>query len=241
MGLSGLRAALAFLTVLPVGGGTGGRGLGRPFFPAVGLLLGVAAWAAFALASAATGPALGAVAAIATLAVLTGGLHLDGLADSADGLLCAGDPQRRLEVMRDPRVGAFGAVAVALVLLGDVGALTEMDRLRALAGLAGAGSIARLGVLGTIHALPYVRPAGLGVAARDGRWPWELPIGLAAIVPPLALDWRHGLAAVILAALATLGIGMLARRRIGGATGDVYGAVVEVGQLAVLVGYSVRL
>lgn len=237
-----LRSALAFLTVLPLAESTGapGEALGRAFFPAVGLLLGGAAWIVWTALTAGAGPLLGAVGAVAALAILSGALHLDGLADAADGLLGVRDRNQRLEVMRDPRTGAFGVVAVSLVLLGDVAALTGKDRLAALAALLGAGALARLALLGVVLWLPYVRSAGLGVAAGGVRRARDLAIGIPVAALPLLLDWRHGAAAAGLVALSTLGLAALARNRVGGATGDVYGAVVEIGQLAALVAYAVH-
>jgi adenosylcobinamide-GDP ribazoletransferase len=240
--VTSLRTALAFLTVLPVGASRApAPGLGRAWFPLVGLLLGLAAWAAFWLGTALATPLLGAVAAVAVLAVLTGALHLDGLADAADGLLGGSTPERRLEIMRDPRVGSFGVVAVGLVLLGDVAALAGLGPRAALAALLTAAALGRLAVVVVILLLPYARPGGLGTAAAGGR---RLPDLAAAAVTgalPLALDWRHGLLAAGLVALAAGGVAALARSRVGGATGDVYGTVVEVGQLAALAGFAVRL
>jgi adenosylcobinamide-GDP ribazoletransferase len=241
--LRGPRAALSFLTVLPVGGpdDAAPRPLGRAWFPAVGLLLGGAAGGALWAVTALTSPALGAAAALAVLAVLTGALHLDGLADAADGLLGGSTAERRLEIMRDSRVGSFGVVAVALVLLADWAALFGMPPVRALAALLVAAAAGRLAAVALLVWLPYARPEGLGLAGRGGRPLRDLVVGSVATALPLALDWRHGVLAVLLAAAVTLGLGLLARARVGGATGDVYGAAVELGQLAALVGFAVRL
>src|SRR6266702_1833200 len=103
-----LRAAVSFLTVLPVANKDGGAGtrLGRAYFPAIGALVGLVAGSVLVLVEAISTPLLGAAAAVATLCLLTGAIHVDGLADSADGLLGRGDAARRLEVLRDPRPGA---------------------------------------------------------------------------------------------------------------------------------------
>src|SRR5439155_705216 len=87
---------------------------------------------------AATTPLLGAAAAVAALCLLTGAIHLDGLADSADGLLGRGDVAHRLEVMRDPRLGSYGVTAIAAVLLLDVAAISSMSPARGLAAEAAA-------------------------------------------------------------------------------------------------------
>lgn len=238
-----IRAALGFLTVLPVGTVEPlPDDLGRAFFPAAGLLLGGLAWTALLAVSLVATPLLGAVAAVAALVGLSGALHLDGLADAADGLLGGSTRERRLEIMRDPRVGSFGVAAIALVLLGDVAALAGLDRWRALPALLAAGALSRLGMLGMVLALPYARGrGGLGALVQGGGRLPALAVAVPVAALPVALDWRHGLLAAALAGAVAVGIGALARARIGGATGDVYGAVTEVGQLAALVAYAVRL
>jgi len=143
--------------------------------------------------------------------------------------------------MRDPRLGSFGVVAVVLVLLGDWVALSGMAPLRALGAVLAGAARARLAVVCVMIRLPYARPRGLGAAAQGGRSLPDLFVAAATAVLPIALDWRHGLLAAALVALATVALAALARARVGGATGDVYGAVIEVGQLAALVGFAVRL
>jgi adenosylcobinamide-GDP ribazoletransferase len=187
-----------------------------------------------------TTPLLGAVSAIAILAVLTGGLHLDGVADAADGLLGRGDRARRMEVMRDPRVGSFGAVALGIVLLGDVAALAGMSPARAIAALVIAGALSRWAMLGVVAFVPYVRDAGLGVAAGGANRAFDVILGSALAAIACLLDWRRALVAVLVVALTAVMVAALARRRIGGATGDVYGAVTELCQLAALATFAVR-
>lgn len=242
MSVSGVRSALAFLTVLPVAArdGNPGRRLGRAMFPAVGLLLGLAAWGSLWLGSLLAGPLFGAVAALATLALLTGGLHLDGLGDCADGLFAGGDRERRLEIMRDPRLGAFGVSALVLVLLADAALLQRLGLQAALPALAAAGAFSRLAMLAVLVALPYVREDGLGRSAAGGG-PLDLALGAVLAAPAFLLDWRHAALGLLAAALAGAGVATLARRRIGGATGDVYGAVSELAQLAVLLAFLVPL
>jgi adenosylcobinamide-GDP ribazoletransferase len=240
MSVGSMRSALAFLTVLPVAGdGAPGERLGRAFFPAVGVLLGVLAAAAYWGASVLAGPLLGAVAALAALAALTGGMHLDGLADCADGLLVQGTRERRLDVMRDPRLGSFGVVVLVLVLLAGAAALMRLDPRTALVALVTAGAFSRLAMLGLLVALPYVRSQGLGTAAAGGGRR-DLLLGAVLAAPVLVLDWRRGLVAAAVAAVVTAGLAAFARARIGGATGDVYGAGSELAQLSVLVVFAVQ-
>jgi adenosylcobinamide-GDP ribazoletransferase len=234
---------MAFLTVIPVAaaGGASGERLGRAYFPAVGALLGLLAGVVFVLAAAVATPLVAAVAATAVLAVLTGALHLDGLADAADGLFGGGDVPRRLEVMRDSRVGSFGLVAVVLVLLGDVAALAAMTPVRALIALVIAGAVSRWALLVMIAAVPYVRHAGLGVAAGGPHRRFDLGLGSAITVIPCLLDWRRALASLLVVLLIVVVVGSIARWRIGGATGDVYGATTELSQLGALVVFAAHL
>jgi len=240
MSLRSFRSAVAFLTVVPVGAAAGHpvERLGRAYFPAVGALLGLVAGVSFALVATMTTPPIAAVAATAVLAVLTGALHLDGVADAADGLFGGKDIARRLDVMRDPRVGSFGLVAVVLVMLGDVAALASMSPAQAIVALVIAGAISRWALLVTIATLPYVREAGLGVAASGPHRSFDVVIGSAIAVTVCLLAWRPATVAAVVAVVIALGIREIARRRIGGATGDIYGATAELSQLGVLMVFA---
>jgi adenosylcobinamide-GDP ribazoletransferase len=154
-----LRAAMSFLTVLPVANadGSAGERLGRAYFPAVGALVGLAAGIAFVVTAAATTPLLGAAVAVAVLSALTGAIHLDGLADTADGLLTHGDVERRLAVMREPALGSYGVTAIVAVLVLEVAALASIPAGRAVVALVIAGAISRLATLPVIAFVPYVR------------------------------------------------------------------------------------
>jgi adenosylcobinamide-GDP ribazoletransferase len=242
MRVRGIRSALAFLTVIPVADAQGSPGdrLGRAYFPAVGALVGLAAGGVFAGVSAlATGP-VAAVAAVATMAVLTGGLHLDGLADAADGLLGGRTPERRLEIMRDSRVGSFGVIALVLLLGGEIAALAGLPPLRALVALVVAGTLSRWAMLGVVALLPYARPSGLGSAAGGPHLRLDLLLGTAIAGLTLFLDWRRATLAAALVVLTAAAAAALARRRIGGATGDVYGATAELCELAALAAFVVH-
>jgi adenosylcobinamide-GDP ribazoletransferase len=204
----------------------------------VGALVGLGAGAIFALASTVLPPLAAGTAAVASAAILTGGLHLDGLADTADGLLAVGSPGRRLEIMRDPRLGSFGVTALVLVVVGDIALLAAMPPARALAGLAVAGALSRLALLGVIALVPYVRLDGLGVAATGGRRLVDLAVGALLTLAVCLLDVRRSLLAALAVAIATALVVGLALRRIGGATGDVYGACTEIAQLAALIVFA---
>jgi adenosylcobinamide-GDP ribazoletransferase len=232
--------ALTFLTIVPVGGTRvePSDRLGRAYFPAVGALVGLAAGIVFMVVSAVIGPLMASVATVATGAVITGGLHLDGLADSADGLLGSGNREQRLEIMRDPRLGSFGAIALVLVLLGDVAALSEMTPIRALAGLIAAGALSRLAMLAVVALVPYARRDGLGLMAQGEHGARDIVVGALFSVIACAPGGARALVALPVVAMTTALVVALARRRIGGATGDVYGACAEVGQLAALLAFA---
>lgn len=242
MSIRSLRSAIGFLTVVPIGGAAAAPAsqLGRAYFPLVGAAVGLAAGGVYLVAAAVIAPLVAAVAAMAAAAVLTGGLHLDGLADTADGLLGGSTPERRLEIMRDPRVGSFGVTALILVLVADVALLAGMTPVGALTGLVVAGAFSRLAMLGVVAFLPYARTEGLGIAAGGGHRVRDFAVGatIAALIG--LLDPRRSLIAAACALLTTVLVVLMARRRIGGATGDVYGACTELGQMAALLAFAVH-
>ena len=243
MSIRSLRAAVSFLTVLPVANADGSPGerLGRAYFPAIGAVVGFAAWLVFALMSALTSPLLGAACAVGALCLLTGAIHLDGLADTADGMFNRGDLARRLEVMRDPRLGSYGVTAIAVALIVSVAAITSMSTARALAALVIGDALSRLATLYVISFVPYVRASGLGVAVWDARHRvTDLVIGSGVAAIVCLLDWRRALVAVVVVALITVVLAAMARRRLGGATGDICGAAAELSQLGVLIVFAAR-
>lgn len=243
MSIRSARSAVAFLTIIPVAypSGDAGERLGRAYFPAVGALLGFGAGIVLLVVSAFITPLVGAVAALAVLALVTGGLHLDGLADTADGLFGGRDRERRLEIMRDPRVGSFGAIALVLVLLMDVATLASINPARALLSLVVAGALSRWAMLWLVALLPYARPQGLGIAAAGGHRVSDLVLGSLLAALACLIDWRSAVIAVLLVTVVATGVAAFAKNRIGGATGDVYGATVEICQLAVFVAFAVHL
>jgi len=233
-----LVAAFAFLTRLPVWSGPlRDEDLGRSltFFPLVGLVLGLGLTGLASLLVGVVAPTLLAVVLVAFLAALTGGLHLDGVADVFDGLGGGrGDRQRTLDIMRDSRIGAHGAVALVLVLLAKVFAIAELLARRDLIGLLAFPAIARWAVTPAIVFHPYARPEGTGRAFHGAARPREvagatalLAVALGALGPRLFVPAAGALAAASLLAL-------WLRRRLGGLTGDGYGAVIELAEVVTL-------
>ena len=222
--LDDMRLAVQFLTVLPVG-----RPEPRPLgeaawcFPLVGLAVGACAAGVFLVArELGLAPALAGFLAVGAGIVATGGLHEDGLADTADGLGIR-DRRRALEVMRDSRTGAFGALVLALTVPMRALALAAAGPLAALA----AHALSRGAMAGAMAWTPPARPDGL--AAEAGPADAVVALLLATGIG-IALGWQS----VPAAALAALAAAWLAGRRFGGHTGDTLGAVQQTTELAVL-------
>jgi adenosylcobinamide-GDP ribazoletransferase len=235
--------AFAFLTVLPVRSRDGAitdadLAASRFAYPLVGGAIGLAlALLSEALARLGTRDALSAFLLLAAWVAVPGGLHLDGLADTADGLFLGGSAGRRLAAMRDPHVGSFGASALVLMLLGKLTALEVLaGRDRALAVFA-AAAVGRTVLLVSAGLAPYARPEGTGRVLVEAATPRD---AACAALGGVALGGIAAGRPGLLASLAALGIAYgltrLAVRRLGGITGDVLGAVVELGELAVLIG-----
>jgi adenosylcobinamide-GDP ribazoletransferase len=245
-----MRRAVSFLT--PFGGPADPAPSALAWFPAVGALIGLAvggiwwaAWRGWAP------PAAAAVAVIAD-AALTGLLHLDGLADAADGLLPPLSRARRLEVMADPRLGAFGAAGLALILLARFGAFASM--LPSPLAVAGLWSGSRTAMAVTARAVPYARPGGLasaflpapaaGTRPAAARLAGPAALGLAGGLLALALAFAGrgtlGVAAVGAEAVGAGAVVLLAWRRLGGFTGDVLGAAAVVGETVGLLTLALR-
>jgi adenosylcobinamide-GDP ribazoletransferase len=232
--MKSLRLAFGFLTILPVqaaGLQPGDLGRSAMWFPLVGLAIGALLAAASAVLGRLFQPLLAAALTVALWAALTGGLHLDGLADCFDGLFAWAAPERRLEIMRDPRLGAFGAIGLTLFLILKVLALASAALNTA--SFLFAPCLARWLIL-IVGLQPPARPGGMGADFAVGLKPNVFVI--AALLPIVLLIMGTGrtLLAAGLAHGVAFGILGLARSRLGGVTGDVYGLTVELGELSVL-------
>jgi len=231
----GLRAAVAFLTRVPVGSADDDPGRSVPWFPVVGALVGLVVAGLYAGALQLL-PALPAAAiAVAAGVLLTGAFHEDGLADTADAL-GAWEPEEARRILKDPTHGTYGVSALVLVLVTRVGALSALGGWAALAVLPAAHALARAGSLSMLTAVPVATDEGLGAlyAARAGRrrlW-MAMAAGLAitlASVGPVLFP-----VAVLLASFGTAGVTRIGSRRVGGITGDVLGAAEQIAETLVL-------
>ncbi|MDJ0946482.1 MAG: adenosylcobinamide-GDP ribazoletransferase [Kiloniellales bacterium] len=233
--------ALGFLTRLPLPRGvtlaTGDLRRAQRLFPLAGLVVGLIGALTFWLASRlGLGPWPAGALAVAATALATGALHEDGLSDTADGLGGGGEAARKLEIMRDSRLGSYGGLALILSVLLRVAALAALaDPEPAGAALIAAHVASRGALPAVMAAVPAARPDGLaasvGAAGRPDLW---FCLALTGVLVVLALGPRGGFFVLALVVLAAAAVARLARRQIGGVTGDVLGAVQQVAEATAL-------
>jgi adenosylcobinamide-GDP ribazoletransferase len=239
-----LELAFSFLTILPARLKTapeaGDLGRAGIWYPLVGLVIGGIVVLAHLAGSLVFPPILSAALALVVWEILTGGLHLDGLADCCDGLFNASSPERRLEIMRDPRLGTFGGAGLFLHLLLKFLAILSLPPGTGLWAIPLAAAASRWLIL-LAGSQPMARPGGLGADFSLGLE--RKSFFLAAILPlvlMVAAGWL-GLLSVTAAVLVTLTVFQLSRRRLGGLTGDVIGLIVELAELTMLLVFCLRL
>ena len=206
------------------------------YFPIVGAIVGLLAAAVYWGAWLLWPEPIPSVLAVAAAALVTGGLHEDGWADVFDALAASRDPKRMLEVMKDSRIGAAGALALILLLLGKVSILSTFSPGRAAAALVAAHVLSRWSHLPLLWKLPYARPeGGLAGPLAGSVSGARVAIGtvLTVLIAAVALHWAL-LPALAVALVATLAAGLFFRRRLGGITGDCLGAANQLVEVAVL-------
>jgi adenosylcobinamide-GDP ribazoletransferase len=239
--LQPLAAAVILLTRLPLPfSGEWPDGLSRRavgWYPAAGVLVGGIGAAVLAAAHAlALPPVAASLLALAAMATATGAMHEDGLADTADGIGGGRTPQRRLEIMRDSRIGAYGALALAFAVglrASALAALAGADAGGAAAALVACAAAARAPVGALAAVLPPARADGMAHAqGRPGGGTVLLSALIGVAVPALLLPPAGAALAAAGAAAAALAAGALARRMLGGITGDVMGAAILAGETA---------
>lgn len=229
--------ALAFLTV--VGRATPPTPRALRWFPVVGAAIGATVGAVWWLSDQVFPALVAAVLTVGADLAITGLLHADGLADAADGLLPHAERDRRLDIMRTPGVGAFGVTVVAVVVAARVGAFASRPADIGLVAALWCGARAVAAVAPAW--LPYARDEGLASALLSRP---ATALGALALVPATALAvvtvGAPGAAAMGAAVLAGIGVLLLARRRLGGFTGDVLGAAIVVAETVGLVVAAAR-
>ncbi len=239
------RVAMGFLTVLPLPALSQHRSedlaQSVTFFPVVGLLIGLSAACIAALLDGVFPAFVLSVLLVGWLAGVHGGLHLDGLGDTADGFFSPYGRDRVLAIMRDSHIGAFGCMAIGGILalkVAAIASLTGDHRLGAvlLAPLAGRCIMAPM-----LGFLPSARPEGLGQLFCRHRSAWESVWTTAVLIGAAWLTARlAGLIAGVAVMTATVSFAFVCKRRIGGATGDAVGASSEIAEAVVLLALSAQ-
>lgn len=227
-----MRRAVAFLT--PLGGPAVPDSTTMSWFPVVGALIGSLIGAVWWGAQEIWPAAVAAAIVLAADLAITGMIHFDGLVDSADGLLPQVERNRRLAIMAEPSVGAYGIAVAAVVMLLRFSALSSMDANVLL--LAGIWCASRTAMAVAARAIPYARAeGGLASAFTGGDW---RAVGLFGLVLAVSLGalagGRQEEIAVAVGLVASAAVVAFARRRIGGFTGDVLGAAGVVGETIAL-------
>jgi adenosylcobinamide-GDP ribazoletransferase len=236
-----LRVAFSLMTTLPIklpdDWSAGDSGRAAVWYPLVGLVIGALTWLSWK-ATTFFFPSL--VAGVITLVIwvaLTGGLHLDGLADCCDGLFVSAAAERRLEIMKDPHIGAFGVIGLILVLFLKAAALASLTSSTSL-GILLAASLGRWCIL-PAGLLPLARASGMGadfaVGFRRSFIVWGAVIPLAVAI----FLGVHGALSIVAGTGAMALVLQLAKSRIGGVTGDVFGMLVEIVETIVLLAFLI--
>jgi adenosylcobinamide-GDP ribazoletransferase len=238
--LQDLKVAALFLTSIPVrvDGAVTMRDLARAVhaFPVMGALVGLTGGAVFAIASLiGLPPTPAAVCAVGAMVVVTGALHEDGLADTADGLGAGDDRNRALAIMRDSRIGSFGALALLFSILGRTAAVAALGEPGLVLAALVAAAMASRAIMAAVMLLQPSAGA-VGLAAEAGRPdPVRVAVGaaLAGLVSLLVLQ-HAALVAVAAAVAIALASAWWLGRRLGGCTGDTLGAVQQIGEVTFL-------
>jgi adenosylcobinamide-GDP ribazoletransferase len=235
--------AIGLLTVLPVHPRWDEQtapGRAMAFYPLAGALIGaLLASLAFLLGKTglpARAPLLPAALLLAGWVGATGGLHLDGWADCCDALFVPVSRERRLEILHDPRLGGFGAIGLGLLMLVKLAAIQGVwASPRGLPALFAVPVLARWALVVAARAFPLARPDGMAAHFRQGLGRREVIVAtVTAVLAAAIVGWR-GLVLAGAAAAAMWAMSRLAVARLGGLTGDVYGAIVETAEAAALV------
>ncbi len=204
------------------------------WYPLAGLLIGAMLVLADRGLSQLLPPGPTAVLLVALLALASGGLHLDGVADTADGMAMQGDRAARLGVMSEGNTGPAGVMALVLVLLAEWAALSSLPEPVRAPALLLAPVLARWTVVPVGIIFAPARPRGLGHAMQQGLWPAAAPLAtVIAAVVAVAMFGAPGLVLVLIAAVAAVILAGSAARMLEGVTGDVFGAGIEVAQVVV--------
>ena len=235
-------AAVQFLTRLPIqffsSHDAADFHSSAKYFSLVGALIGGVAAAVLLAATIVFPQPAPVILALAAGVALTGALHEDGLADAADGLFGGRTRERRLEIMKDSRIGVFGALALAFVIALKAAALTALDPLMAALSLVAAHAGARAAAVAAMGSLPYAGDAAAAKLKQPRVSGADLGVALAvaAIVGLATLQFQAWLIGTVIAIAAASILAGVARRLVGGQTGDILGAVEQLFEAGFLLG-----
>ncbi len=238
-------AALRFFTRIPVPSWVGHSaeqldGAAR-YLPLVGIVVGAIGAAATRAASLVLPLSVAMVAGMAATVLATGAFHEDGLADAVDGLGGGWTKEQALAIMKDSRLGSYGAIGIALLLLAKWNALMELSDEALLPAIVAAHAASRFAATTLIYALDYVRTEGKSKPLVKRMGAAELALaGFFGLLPCLLLPYRETLVALALVAVATWLAARYFLRRLGGYTGDCLGALQQVAELAFYLGLLVQ-
>jgi adenosylcobinamide-GDP ribazoletransferase len=237
---NGFLSAVQFLTRLPVPRGRYRLEDAVPWLPAVGLLLGaILAAVDLGLRSLGVGPLLASTLLVVLLLALSGALHADGLIDTSDAVFAHATPERRLDIMRDPRVGSFGAVALVSVVALKIAALDSLPSTTQIIMLLLTPMLGRWAIVLAATLFPYGREVGLGAPLKASATPRVLAFATILPLAGCALAGPLGLLSGMVAAAIALAMGRWLTRLLPGLTGDTYGAICEVVEASVWLGASI--
>lgn len=236
--MSGLGAAVTLLTRVPIGDAAWDRDDIRrsvKWIPVVGGMVGVVVGGVYAGLLQLVPPLVAAGVAVTAGILTTGAFHEDGLADTVDGFGGGADRVAKLQIMGDPRLGTFGAVALVLSVLLRVAALASLGGVQAVLLVPAVHSTSRWAALLLITRLPPAT-SGLGAAYShpDARRQMGIGASFVLLIGAATVGWLT-IPIVIVATLVATGVGVLARRQVGGFTGDVLGAAQQGGEVLLLV------
>lgn len=238
--LDDLRVAVALLTRVPMphpdGATPPNLARAQRLFPLVGVAIGAAIGALYSLFDAASLPPLASAAlAIGAGALLTGALHEDGLGDVGDGFGGGRDCAAKLEIMRDSRLGTYGALTVVAAFVIKAAAIADLAPAYAFGALIAAHTLGRAAIPVLAATLPFAREDGLGKGSgRPDLADVGVAVATGSVVAMLCMPLSIALLSIVLAGAGAAAVAWLARWQIGGVTGDVFGAAEQVVEIAVL-------
>ncbi len=231
--------AIQFLTRLPVPATYSEEAMAASprYYPLVGLFLGALGAAVLFFGTPVFGPVVAALLAIGWLSLITGGLHEDGLADMADGLGSGSTRARALEIMRDSRIGSYGALALGFTLALTVSGLVAIGPDITTLTLLAAQPASRLSAVIAMATSRYQRAEGAGDGMQQGIGPVALIFAtLTGLAPCLLLPSHLWTGAALGLIAAHIGTRLIYQRRLGGYTGDCLGALQQISQLGLILG-----